>query len=114
MSVQVSVPLPDDVYRALVVQADRCQTQVYHLISAAVVRSVRGQEPPAEDLEPDRSGTVDPFERPHNFITPEVVVEGMWLREHTDASWTSIASTLGVQRTTLQEAVKRLKARNQS
>lgn len=43
MTVQISIALDLDVYRALVVQADRCDTQVHKLVSAAITASVRGE-----------------------------------------------------------------------
>lgn len=41
MTVQISIDLDLDVYRALVVQADRCDTQVHKLVSAAVTNAMR-------------------------------------------------------------------------
>ncbi|WP_350347230.1 hypothetical protein ABIQ69_11375 [Agromyces sp. G08B096] len=42
MSVHVGIELPNDVYRALVPQAERCDTQVPKLIALGVTNSVRG------------------------------------------------------------------------
>lgn len=44
MTVELKIALPEDVYRVLVAQATRCETQVHKLITAATVRSVRGED----------------------------------------------------------------------
>lgn len=55
MTVELKVSLPDDVYRVLVGQADRCGTQVHRIVSAAVTHSVRNPKPaPKPPREPRR------------------------------------------------------------
>lgn len=41
MSVAILLNLPDDVYRALLKQADRHETQVHLMVETVVIRSVR-------------------------------------------------------------------------